>query len=215
MPGKFRYFANASVYIASFLAIAFSFFAWQMAGMLFGIIVLACCAVLILRQRKKLNGSAVGKSLSVVPVYLIVLPLYVLILQLYIAKPLTDRSRERTIANAAEFIRDIEDFQSKNGYYPKTLQAMYKDYHPKTVGVEKYHYLPFGHSYNISFEQPGFFLDSTGTREWVVYNPEDEHRVYSHTSWFLLLPPAESEHSQGWYKSEDTEFKHWKSFFFD
>jgi hypothetical protein len=92
---------------------------------------------------------------------------------------------------------------------------MYKDYYPNTVGVEKFHYLPFGNSYNLSFEQPRFFLDIIGTKEWVVYNPKDEHRVYSHTSWFLLLSPEESEIRQGWYSSADTKHKHWKSFFFD
>jgi hypothetical protein len=92
---------------------------------------------------------------------------------------------------------------------------MYKDYYPNTLGVEKFHYLPFGNSYNLSFEQPRFFLDIIGTKEWVVYNPKDEHRVYSHTSWFLLLSQQESEIRQGWFLSVDTKHKHWKSFYFD
>ncbi|MHC1774886.1 MAG: hypothetical protein AB9834_05670 [Lentimicrobium sp.] len=215
IPGKFRFFANSSVYIASFLTIVFAFFAHLMAGLLFGVIILACCALIIIRLRQRLKNTTDKQSFSFVPVYLVVIPLSLLIIQLLIAKPVTDWSRRRTIANADEYIRDIENFQSKNGYYPKTLQAMYQDYFPQTVGVEKYHYLPYGNSYNISFEQPGFFLDLIGTKEWVVYNPKDEHRVYSHTSWFLLLSPEESELRQGWYTSENTEFKHWKSFFFD
>lgn len=54
-----------------------------------------------------------------------------------------------------------------------------------------------------------------GTREWVVYNPKDEHQVYSHASWLLLLSPRESEIRQGWYATEPARQKHWKSFYFD
>jgi hypothetical protein len=215
IPDKFRFFANLSAYIASFLTIVLTFFAYLIAGLLFAIIILTCCAMIIHRQRKEIKESTDKESFSFVPVYMIVIPLYLLTIQLLIAKPITNWSRERTIANAGEYIRDIENFQSIYGYYPKTLQAMYKDYYPQTVGVERFHYLPYDNSYNISFEQPRFFLDLVGTKEWVVYNPKDEHRVYSHTSWFLLLSPEESEIRQGWYTSENTEFKHWKSFFFD
>lgn len=215
IPNKFRFFANSSVYFVAFLAIIFAFFAYLIAGLLFGIIILTFCAMITLRLRKKLKESTDNESFSYIPVYLIVIPLSILTIQIVIAKPITDWSRGRTIANADDYIRDIEKFHSEYGYYPKTLQAMYKDYYPQTVGVEKFHYLPYGTSYNISFEQPRFLLDLTGTKEWVVYNPTDEHRVYSHTSWFLLLPPDESEIRQGWYSSKSTGVKHWKSFFFD
>jgi hypothetical protein len=165
--------------------------------------------------RKKIKSSANKELFPFFPINLIVIPVYILAIQLLIAKPITEWSRDRTIFNANEYIRDIENFKSKNGYYPKTLQAMYKDYYPQTVGIEKFHYLCFGDAYNISFEQPRFFLDVIGTKEWVVYNPKDEHRVYSHTSWFLLLSPEQAEGSQGWYTSTTTKHQHWKSFFFD
>jgi hypothetical protein len=58
-------------------------------------------------------------------------------------------------------------------------------------------------------------FDNIGTREWVVYNPRDEHRMYSHTSWFLLLSPEELERSQGWYAVHDSPTPHWKYFSFD
>jgi hypothetical protein len=80
--------------------------------------------------------------------------------------------------------------------------------------VERYVYVPQGDSYNLSFEQPRFLLDRFGTREWVVYNPRDEHRVYSHTAW-LLPPPGVAEASQGWYASGETGHAHWMYFLFD
>jgi hypothetical protein len=124
-------------------------------------------------------------------------------------------SRNRAIASAKEYIGHVNDFHAKNGYYPKSIQAIHKDYLPQVTGIEKYYYLPYGDAYNISFEQPRFLLDVIGTREWVVYNPKEEHRVYSHASWFLQFSPEELERSQGWYASGNTEHLHWRYFFFD
>lgn len=215
VPGKSRLFATITLSFASFLTLVFAFMAYLIAGIFLGIIVLVFLAGSIGSLRQRLKNPTDNELGSLVPAYLIVIPLSILAIQLSIAKPVTDWSRGRTIANADAYIQDIERFKSRNGYYPKTLQAMYTDYYPQTVGVEKFHYLPYGDSYNISFEQPRFFLDIIGTKEWVVYNPKDEHRVYSHTSWFLLLSPEESESRQGWYASADTHCKHWKSFLFD
>lgn len=215
LPNKFIFFANLSLYLWGFLIIIFTFLAYLIAGILFGIVILIFLTLSLIKFRQRINETLEKESFSFFPFYLIVLPFSILTIQFIIAKPITDWSRNRTISNANEFIRDIENFKSKNGYYPMTLQAMYKDYYPQSVGVDKFHYLPFGNSYNISFEQPRFLLDIIGTKEWVVYNPKDEHRVYSHTSWFLLLSPEESEIRQGWYSSVNTKHRHWKLFLFD
>jgi hypothetical protein len=215
MPSKYKIFSIISIYLFAFLIVAFTFFAYLISGILFGISILLILGLLLLKYRQRIIVPFEREAIAFVPIYLIVLPVSILTVQLLIAKPITDLSRDRTISNAKDYIRDIENFYSRNGYYPKTLQAMYKDYYPNTVGVEKFHYLPFENSYNLSFEQPRFFLDIIGTKEWVVYNPKDEHRVYSHTSWFLLLSPQESEIRQGWYSFAYTKHKDWKSFYFD
>jgi len=215
MPSKYKIFTIISIYIFGFLIVVFTFFAYLISGILFGISILLILGLLLLKYRQRIIVPFEREAIAFFPIYLIVLPVSILTVQLLIARPITDWSRDRTISNAKDYVRDIEIFYTRNGYYPKTLQAMYKDYYPNTVGVEKFHYLPFGNSYNLSFEQPRFFLDVVGTKEWVVYNPRDEHRVYSHTSWFLLLSPQESEIRQGWYSSADTKHKHWKSFYFD
>lgn len=119
------------------------------------------------------------------------------------------------MANSAEFIRDIEAYHDAYGHYPVSLAAMWKDYDPNVVGIEKYHYSPHGDTYNLFFEQPRFFFDNIGTREWVVYNPQDEHRMYSHTAWLLQLSPEELERSQGWYAVHTGSRPHWKYFWFD
>jgi hypothetical protein len=215
MPSKHKIISIISIYVFGFLIIIFTFFAYLISGILFGISILFVLGLLLLKYRQIIIVLFERETIAFVPIYLIVLPVSILIVQILLAKPITDWSRDRTITNAKDYVRDIENFHTRNGYYPKTLQAMYKDYYPNTVGVEKFHYLPFGNSYNLSFEQPRFFLDIIGAKEWVVYNPKDEHRVFSHTSWFLLLSPEESEIRQGWYSSVDTKYKHWKSFLFD
>lgn len=215
MPSKYKIISIIFIYIFGLLIVVFSFFAYLISGILFAIGVLLVLGLILLRLRQRIMKPIGREITAFFPIYLIVLPLSILTIQLLIAKPITDWSRDRTISNAKDYLRDIENFYTRNGHYPQTLQAMYKDYYPNTVGVEKFHYLPFGNSYNLSFEQPRFILDIIGTKEWVVYSPKDEHRVYSHTSWFLLLSPEESEIRQGWYSSADTKHKHWKSFFFD
>jgi energy-converting hydrogenase Eha subunit A len=215
MTSKYKIFSIISIYFLWFQIVVYTFFAYLISGILFAIVVLLVLGLPLLQHRQRMKKPTEMEIMTFFPIYLIVLPLSILTIQLLIAKPITDWSRDRTISNAKVYIRDIENFYTRNGYYPKTLQAMYKDYYPNTVGVEKFHYLPFGNSYNLSFEQPRFFLDKIGTKEWVVYNPKDAHRVYSHTSWFLLLSPQESEIRQGWYSYADTKHKHWKTFYFD
>lgn len=148
------------------------------------------------------------------PLYLVVLPLVSLAAQILLAGPLTTASRNRAIASAAPFIADIEQYRASHGRYPEALQAQHRDYVSRVTGVERYVYLPRGDSYNLSFEQPRFLFDRFGAREWVVYNPRDEHRVYSHTAW-LMPPPGVSEPAQGWYAAGETTHPHWRSFYFD
>jgi hypothetical protein len=155
------------------------------------------------------------ESINPTPFYLIFLPVILLLFQLVLAVPITELSRNYAIAQSAEFIDDIEAYHNEYGHYPVSLQAMWKDYYPDVVGVEKYHYSSYGESYNLYFEQPRFLLDNLGTREWVVYNPDDDQRMYSHTAWFLLLSPEELERSQGWYAVHDAATPHWKYFWFD
>ncbi|MCA2968543.1 MAG: hypothetical protein INH43_08515 [Acidobacteriaceae bacterium] len=117
--------------------------------------------------------------------------------QLLLAAPMARASRDRAIANVSPYIADIEQYHARHRRYPVSLQAQHRDYHAKVVGVERNVYVQQGYSYNLSFEQPRFLLDRFGTREWVVYNQRDVHRVYRHTAW-LLPPPKVAEPRQGW-----------------
>lgn len=68
------------------------------------------------------------------------------------------------------------------------------------------------HLVRLFFEQPRLLFDNIGTREFVVYNPQDKHKIIRHTSWIFLLSPTELERSQGWYEVHDTAIPHWKYF---
>lgn len=210
-------FAVVSLIVGSILVLLISLLASFGIGISFGVLtfVLWFYAVSRLMPVIRLMKNGESENINPTPFYLIFVPLIILLLQLTLAAPLTEFSRNRAIAQSNEFISDIEAYYDEYEHYPISLVAMWKDYYPDVVGVEKYHYLPYGQSYNLFFEQPRFLLDNLGTREWVVYNPEDEQRMYSHTSWFLLLTPEELERSQGWYEVHDAESPHWKYFWFD
>ena len=216
MP-KFNFvFALISTVIGSFGLLIIALVATLSVGKSFGIIMLVWGAWLVVRLIPKIKRlkTEPGQS-NVAGLYSIILPVSVLIVQVVLLKPVTTWSRNRAMENAEEYIADIEGYHTKYGQYPTGLQAQDKDYQPGVTGVEKYHYLAFGDSYNLSFEQPRFFFDQFGTREWVVYNPQDEHRSYSHTAWFMSFTPEQMNSTQGWYKSGNTNRAHWKYFLFD
>jgi hypothetical protein len=182
-----------------------------------GVLTLALCfyAVSRLILELKLLKKAESENINPTPFYLIFIPTIVLLFQLTLAIPLTEFSRNYAIARSAEFIHDIEAYRTAHGHYPRSLLATWKDYYPSIVGVEKFHYAPSVDAYDLFFEQPRFLLDNLGTREFVVYNPLDEHKIISHTSWILLLPPEELQVTQGWYTAHDAASPHWKYFWFD
>jgi hypothetical protein len=208
--------AIASLVGGTGIALILALFATLSVGNAFGVLTLAVWAVSVARlwphvaRRRRVDGGPFHPA----PLYLVLLPAAGLVAQLALAGPLTTSSRARAILNAGEFIRHIEDHRATHGRYPLSLQAQNRDYGPQVVGVETYVYAPGGDSYDLSFEQPRFLLDRFGTREWVVYNPRDQQRAYSHTAW-RLGAPEEQGRSQGWYASGDTGYPRWRYFWFD
>jgi hypothetical protein len=208
--------AVLSTVVGTGIALILALFATLSVGNAFGVLTLAAWVYVLVKLIPKLKHlrRAEDRECHPAPVYLALLPVLALASQLVLAAPMARSSRDRAMANASAFIGDIEQYHARHGRYPVSLQAQYRDYYPEVVGVERYIYMPQGGSYNLSFEQPRFLLDRVGTREWVVYNPRDEHRVYSHTA-SLLLPPGVEEPSQGWYDSGETGNAHWMYFLFD
>ena len=208
--------AVLSAAVGTGVALILALFATLSVGSAFGVLTLAVWVYVLVRlvPRLKRLKHAEHSRFHPTPLYLVCLPVLALVAQRALVAPMMQASRGRAIANASAFIGDIEQYHGRHGRYPASLQAQNRDYRPDVIGVERYIYAPQGDSYNLSFEQPRFLLDRFGTRGRVVYNPRDEHRVYSHTAW-LLPPPEVAEPSQGWYATGETGYAHWRYFLFD
>lgn len=216
-PGQGFFSACAALVVGSLALFVATLAAVAEAGYSLGLLVLAAGIAGLgwLVPRVGRLRTSIRRRPGALPWYLVAVPTMTVLFPWAFASPLTQTSRHRAIANSRELIARIEQFRARFGRYPQTLTAMWRDYDPGVVGVERYHYARQGEGYNLFFEQPRLLLDQFGTREWVVYNPRDEHRVYSHTAWFLLLSPDELERSQGWYLAHDAGVPHWKYFWFD
>lgn len=217
MPRYRNSWALASFIIGIAISLIILLIAIMSVGYTFAFLILVVLAGFLLflyQQMKRLRQEEPG-GFNAAVLYLVFIAPALVLLQLLFTGSLTDSSRRRAMQNAGDMIRNLEIYKKQHGSYPVTLQAQWKDFDPYVVGVEKYHYSPQGISYNLQFEQPRFLLDDFGTREWVVYNPRDEHSSYSHASWHFLLSPQQVMRNQGWYATGNTGYAHWKYFLFD
>lgn len=165
---------------------------------------------------KKLSGSKSPLLLSYcLPSALGLLPVLLLVFQLVFDEPLTNWSRSKAILNSNEMIAEIQGYRERTGEYPRSLNAVHKDYMTGITGIEKYYYSYDGTTFNVYFEQPRFFTYRLGTREFVVYNPDDKHLMISHAVWHMHFGTVQIRNNQGWYESVETGIPHWKSFLFD
>ena len=151
---------------------------------------------------------------SVLPFYLIAVPIAVALLQWALIDRAVEMSRNRAIANSASLIAAIEEYRNRNGRYPTSLLAELPDFKPGVIGIPEYRYEPHAEAYNLVFEQ---FIHRFGTREFVVYNPRDEHVMTAHTSDILEMTPEQLvvERTRGHHSRHDLPQPHWKSFWFD
>jgi len=208
--------ALTSTLVGTGIAFILALIAVFTVGYVFGGLVVAawgCVLVRLVPSLARLRRGE-GQHRHPVAVYLVIVPVLTSLLQVALAGPLSRSSRERAMANAGAVIADIEQYRVRLGRYPVSLHAQHADYSPGVVGVETYFYAPSGESFNLSFEQPRFVPDRMGTREWVVYNPRDEHQMFSHAAWLLTVPDTH-ERAQGWYAFGGTGRPHWRYFWFD
>lgn len=177
-----------------------------------GVVLLLLCTgastVIIRRTLALRRQSPAPRTAGLTALHLIAVPILVLAVQWAFVARSIQASRNIAIDNAHELIDDLETYHDANGQYPESLQAVWPDYLPGTMGVSHYDYQRSGAAYTLSFEQ--FRFHPIGTREIVVYSPMDQHTVVSHASWRLTHPEL-----QGWYTVHNTDRAHWKYFWFD
>lgn len=142
------------------------------------------------------------------------MPVVVALLQWAFVERAIQSSRNRAIHNSAPLLAAIENYRARNGKYPPSLLAELPDYGPHVIGIREYRYEPHGEGYNLVFEQ---FNYRFGTREFVVYNPRDEHVMTAHASDILELTPEQLivERTRGHHARHDLPQPHWKIFWFD
>lgn len=151
---------------------------------------------------------------SALPLYLVAVPVVVALLQWAFVERAIESSRNRAILNSAPLLAAIEEYRERNGTYPASLLAEWPDYKPDVIGIREYRYEPHGEAYNLVFEQFNYRL---GTREFVVYNPRDEHVMTAHAVDILQLTPEQLvvERTRGHNARYDLPQPHWKIFWFD
>ena len=197
-------------------AILHSGFVFGLAVVLLWILVLRKAWARFRQGPEPLNdlGTLPARRRSALPFYLIAVPLAVALLQWASVDRAVEMSRNRAIANSAPLIAAIEGYRTRNGRYPTSLLAEWPDFQPGVIGIPEYRYEPHGEAYNLVFEQ---FNYRFGTREFVVYNPRDEHVMTAHTSDILEMTPAQLgvERTRGHYSRHDLPQPHWKYFWFD
>lgn len=212
-----RGFALVSLVIFGFVSAIAALAASAVAGYSLSIPLagLSALAAVNMWRRARVQKPASPDAVPPAPLWMILAPLALLAVQLGAARPLTDYSRQRAITRSAEMIQAIEQYRARQGGYPATLEAVWRDYSPSVTGIDRFRYVSQGNSFLLLFEQPRFLFDDFGVREFVVYSPDDQHRIVSHDSWILLLSPEEMERNPGWHATRPTMNPRWWSFHFD
>ena len=211
-----RVFALAALVIATPIAWLFALAAAHefASSLALGLILLALWTAAAWRflARVRARRAEAVRRFDPAPLYLLLVPLILMAVRLTALEPLSRSARERAIANSAELIADIEGHRAERGHYPDSLLAVHDDYEPQVAGVPRYLYARQGEGYTLAFEIMSL---TPGTREFVVYNPRDEHALPAHDGDWLLWTPAQRAARPGHYAVEDAGSAHWKRFLFD
>jgi len=208
------YFALAALVAAGLAVVAAVLGAFSHIGLSLGLLTLALwgyIAARLLPGLKRLKTAA-RESFHPAPLYLVCIPVVVALVQWTLIPRAVAFSRNYAIRQSATLINDIEQYRQANGRYPTSLAALWPDYKPGVIGIEQYHYEPYGEAYNLYFEQSAVPF---GTREIVMYNKLDEHHFPSHANDILRWTPEQLRSRKAYYALHDTAAPHWKYFWFD
>ena len=210
--GLWRARPRRGVRVAALIVLAIVWAVLSLAAVIFSGLSLAL-AMLVLGVYLFFKIKSWTKAETVTPaLYLLAVPISVFLLQQALVGPAIEFSRNRAIRSAGTLIAEIEQYRAARGHYPASLLAVWADYKPTVIGIEKYHYEPSGQAYNLLFEQ---VAGSLAAREFVVYNPRDEQVVTSHAMDLLQYTPERLDRARGYFAVHSTAYAHWKYFWFD
>ncbi len=208
------YFALAALVAASLVAMVVVLGAFIHLGLSLGFLTLALWSYVLTRLVPGLKRlkTASRDSIHPAPVYLVCIPIVVALVQWTLIPHAVVFSRNYAIRQSATLINDIEGYRQADGRYPASLAALWPDYKPGVIGIEQYHYEPYGDAYNLYFEQ---FTYQIGAREIVMYNKLGEHHFPSHAMDILRWTPEQLRSRKAYYALHDAASPHWKYFWFD
>jgi hypothetical protein len=214
------YFAVVALAASSDVAAVVALGAATQTGLSLGVGVLIVWAYVAWRWLRRLrrSSSSTISGFNYTPLYLILVPCILTLVQPAFIKKAVEFSRNRAIASCAEFINAIEAYHGRYGHYPLSLAASLSDYDPPIIGVERYHYEPSGHAYNVFFEQFTFLI---GMREFVMYNPLDQHSFMVHDQDLLEATQEQIDAERDYHAVHHAHDvpppapPHWKYFWFD
>lgn len=209
LAAKQRVLFTLAVLAASVVWAAASLAAFLFSTILSGFVAALGIGLLMVVRRWHRGAT---RLIPAIGMYFIVVPVAVIALQYALIPKGIEFSRSRAIRNSQELIADVERYHTANGRFPVSLLAMRPDYKPAVIGIEKYHYEPNGHSYNVFFEQLAYQF---GTQEIVMYNPRNEHQATAHAMDILQYPLEQLNRARGYYAVHDTRHPQWKLFWFD
>jgi hypothetical protein len=214
------YFAMVALVVSFVVAVFVALGAATQTGLSLGAFVLILWVCMARQWLRRLCRSPSGtiRGFNYTPLYLILVPSILSIVRLAFLERAVEFSRNRAIAGSAEFISAIEVYHDRYGRYPLSLASSLSDYDPPVIGVERYHYEPSGRAYNVFFEQ---FTFPIGMREYVMYNPLDEHSLMVHDQDLLEATQAQIDAERNYHVSHHAHnvrspaSPHWKVFWFD
>lgn len=207
-------FVLATLGAGSIAVLVAAIFAATFSGATLAVGLLTAWGFLMRRGGRRLLSwarQAHDRSVSIA-MALVLLPGAVAGAQLALARPLTSFAWTQTMDRMAPLIADIERYRVANGHYPRSLFSEWMDYRPGVIGVRGYQYEPSGDSYRLAVEVPTF---SFGSREFLVYSPEDSHVMASHDADLLLRTAAELAQYRGYFSARALDRPHWKVLTFD
>ena len=211
---KGYYFAIAAVAVSWIPVAVAALAAFSESGLSLGLGFLALAAYGMSRVVPQLKHLKTVETRTINPValYLVVVPSVVALTQFSLLGSAVEFSRRHAISQSAALINDIEQYHKATGRYPTSLLAVWPDYKPSVIGIERYHYEPSGDAYNLYFEQ---LSDRFGTREFVMYNKRDEQLMVSHAADILWRRLDRLRGRGGYYDVREASSPHWKYFWFD
>lgn len=204
MPDKWAngYYFSLLVFIPTIgfliLLLAVGFYQMEVRERVLSIAFIAALIIFCGAGIVRLKNSRPGKF-NFSPLYLIILPLTAWCTKNFWVEKIADVSRDKAIVQSLPIIEALEEYHSKNGAYPVSLDELKGKYltmipNSGVIGIKPYGYEKTGDSYRLSFVQ------------WLHWGATEEKVIYSRFN---------QEQIKGYFAGFETKHPDWRYYWFD